>query len=85
MSLWETFQYNFKGFIEKHFKSARIYYQCKLGDYLQKYSVWVQKQQRYTIARSLYDALLEEEPTDWTEIEIMACKLKKKFAFYYIK
>ena len=52
---------------------------------MQKFGVWIQKQQRYTIARSLYNVLLEEEPTDWMEIEIMACKPKEKFAFYYIK
>ena len=71
--------------MEEDFKSASIHHQRKFCDHLQKYGIWVQKQQRYTIARLLYDTLLEEEPTDWTETEIMACKPKEKFAFYYIK
>lgn len=52
---------------------------------MQKFGLWIQKQQKYPITRSLYNALLEKEPIDWTEAEIIACKLKKKFAFYYIK
>ena len=85
MSLWETFQEDFEGFTEEDFKLASNHNIRKLRDYLRKFGVWVRKQQRYTIARSLYDALLEEEPTDWTETEIMACKPKEEFASYYIK
>ena len=64
MSLWETFQEDFEGFTEEDFKLASNHNICKLWDYLQKFGVWVQKQQRYTIARSLYDALLEDKPTN---------------------
>ena len=84
MSLWETFQYDFEGFTEEDFKSASIHHQRKLRDYLRKYGVWVQKQQRYTIARSLYEVLLEEGPTPWTEAEIVACEEKEEFASYQI-
>ena len=44
----------------------------------------IRKQQRFTIARSLYEALLEEEPTAWTEEEIKACLKKEEFASYQI-
>ena len=63
MSLWETFQDDFEGFTEEDFKSASIHHQRKLRGYLRKYGVWVRKQQRYNIARSLHEVLLEEEPT----------------------
>lgn len=39
VNLWKIFQYNFKSFMKKDFKSANIHYQCKLGDYLQKYNI----------------------------------------------
>ena len=39
VSLWETFHYNFEGFIEEDFKSASIHHQYKLRYYLQKYDV----------------------------------------------
>ena len=50
--------------MEKDFKLASNHNIYKLRDYLQKFGVWVQKQQKYTIARSLYNTLLEEQPTD---------------------
>ena len=84
MSLWETFQYDFESYTEEDFKSASIHHQRKLRDYLRKYGVWVRKQQRYTIARSLYEVLLEEEPTSWTEAEITACEENEEFASYQI-
>ena len=84
VSLWETFQYDFESFTEEDFKSASIHHQRKLRDYLRKYGVWVRKQQRYTIARSLHEVLLEEEPTPWTEAEIIACEEKEEFASYQI-
>ena len=85
MSLWETFQDDFEGFTEEDFKSASIHQLRKLRDYLRKFGVWIRKQQRYTIARSLYDALLEGEPTEWTEEEIISCKIKEEFGSYHIK
>ena len=84
MDLWETFQYDFEGFTEEDFRSASIHHQRKLRAYLRKYGVWVRKQQRYTIARSLHEVLLEEEPTPWTEAEIIACEENEDFASYKI-
>ena len=73
MDLWEKFQEDFEGFTEEDFRSASNNNQRRLRDYLRKFGVWIRRQQRYPIARSLYDALLEEEPTEWTEAEIIAC------------
>lgn len=85
MSLWETFQYIFDGFTKENFTLVRNNNQQRLWDYLQKYGIRIQKQPKYLIARSLYDALLEEELKDWIEAMIMVYKLKDEFAFYYIK
>ncbi len=84
MSLWETFQYDFESYTEEDFKSASTYNTRKLRTYLRKYGVWVRKQQRYPIARSLYDALLEEEPTKWTEEEKTACEEDENLYSYKI-
>ena len=78
MSLWETFQEDFEGFTEEDFKSASNYNIRRLRDCLRKFGVWIRKQQRFTIARSLYEALIEEEPTPWTEADIMACLDKEE-------
>lgn len=64
MSFWETFQDNFNGFTEEDFRLAINNNQQRLWDYLGTLSIWIQRQQRYLITRSLYDALLEEEPID---------------------
>ncbi len=84
MSLWETFQEDFEGFTEQDFILASNYNIRRLRDYLRKFGVWIRKQKSLTIARSLYEALLEEQPTEWTEAEIMACKEKEEFASYQI-
>ena len=84
MSLWETFQEDFKGFTEEDFRLASNHNTRRLWDYLRKFGVWIRKQQRITIARSLYEALLEEEPKAWTEAEIIACEEKEEFASYQI-
>ena len=63
ISLSEIFQDNFEGFTKEDFKLGSIYHLYKLWDSLQKFGVWIQKQLRYTISRSLYNMLLEEEPT----------------------
>ena len=65
MSVWETFWDDFEDFTEENFKLASIHHQRKLRHYLQKYGVRVQKQQRYIMARSLRDVLLDEEPIPW--------------------
>lgn len=51
---------------------------------MQKFGVWIQKQQRYRVAKSLYNALLEKEPTLWIKAEIIICKENKGFALYKI-
>lgn len=84
MSLWETFQEDFKDFIEEDFKSASSYYLCKLWDHLQKFGIWIPKQERFNIARILYKGLLKKEPTNWTEEELMKFKDKEKFISFQI-
>lgn len=84
MSLWKIFQYHFEVFREENFKSVNIHHKRKLWDSLQKFVVWIQKQQRYTITRLLYKALLKEKPTDQTKAEIIAYKKREKFALYQI-
>lgn len=63
MSLWKTFQEDFEGFTEENFRGGSNYNIQKLWDYLQRFGIWIQKQQKYTITKSLYEVLLEEVPT----------------------
>lgn len=65
MNLWEIFQEGFKGFTEENFRLASNHNIQKLQDYLHKFGIWIRKKQRYTIARSLYEALLEEYIASW--------------------
>lgn len=68
--------------MEENFKSASNHHIYKLWDYTQKFSVWIQKQQRYTIIRLLYKVLLKEMSTNWTEEKLIIYKDKEEFALY---
>lgn len=84
MSLWKTFQEDFKGFTKENFRLGSNYNIQRLQNYLQKFGVWIQKQQKYTIAKSPYELLLKEVLTEWTEKKLIKCENKEKFASFWI-
>ena len=67
--LWESFQDDFKGYTEDDFRLVNNNDVRRLRKFLRKRGVWIEKS-RTTIARSLFNALQEEEPTQWTDADI---------------
>ena len=67
--LWESFQDDFKGYTEDDFRLVHNNDVRRLRKFLRRRGVWIEKS-RTTIARSLFNALQEEEPTQWTDADI---------------
>ena len=74
--LWESFQDDFKGYTEDDFRLVNNNDIRRLRKFLRRRGVWIEKS-RTTIARSLFNALQEEEPTQWTDAEIQEYLLKE--------
>lgn len=55
-----------------------------LKDYYEKFCVFILKQQSFTIAILLYEALLAKKIRKWIKIKIIVCWNKEKFKLYYI-
>ena len=81
--LWESFQDDFKGYTKDDFRLVYNNNVRRLCKFLRKQGVWIEKS-KTTIARSLFNALQEEEPISRTEAEIIAYEEKEKFASYQI-
>ena len=60
--LWESFQDNFEGYTEEDFKLVNNNDIRKLCNFLRRQGVWIENS-RLTIAKSLFNALQEKEPT----------------------
>ena len=67
--LWESFQDDFEGYTEEDFKLVNNNDIRKLRNFLRRRGVWIEKS-RLTIAKSLFNALQEKEPTQWTDTDI---------------
>ena len=67
--MWESFQDNFKGYIEDNFRLVNNNDVRRLPRFLRKRGVWIEKS-KMTIARSLFNGLQEEKPMQWTDAEI---------------
>lgn len=67
--LWESFQDDFKGYKEDDFRLVNNNDIRRLRTFLRSRGVWIEKS-RTTIVKSLFNALQEEEPTQWTDAEI---------------
>lgn len=80
LSLWEAFQEEFEDFTDENFKLATITHLRKLRDFQRRRGVWILKQSRTSIAKSLHNTLLEEEATPWTEEEVKRCYDNEKFS-----
>jgi hypothetical protein len=68
--LWEQYKEDFTDFTEAVFKACNLTAVRNLRTLLRNQGVWVARDRRITIARSLYDTLCEEDPTEWSKEEI---------------
>lgn len=85
-SLWKTFREKFEGDTKDNFKLATLYYLQKLENFLQKYSVWVQKRLSIAIARAFYNTFQEEKFLLQTEAKVkFSIANDKKFDFGHIR
>lgn len=77
--LWEAFGYEFEGYTEDDFINIPNSQRQKLRNFLRKQGVWISKDKRFTIAKSLCQLLEEENPSPWTEEEIKLCDDNEEF------
>ncbi len=85
-TLWEQFKEDFQEWTEEDFKDDVLNIRLRrLRNVLRKRDVWVLKNNKIIIARSLVNILQEENSTLWIEDEIRACIKLKKFIFNSIK
>ena len=68
--LWEQYREDFADFTEAILKTCNPTAIRNLRTLLRDQGVWVVRDRRITIARSLYNTLCEEDPTEWTKEEI---------------
>ena len=77
--LWESFRENFEGHTEDDFKIPSNTQIRKFRELLRKQGVWVLKNPKVSVAKSLFNTLQEEIPTRWTEDEVTKCQDKEVF------
>ncbi len=70
-NLWVTFRDDFEEWTEQDFKTASIDALRGLRNFLRKHGVWISRQKRKTIAKSLHEMLENETETSWTKKKIM--------------
>ena len=68
--MWEIYKEDFQNFTVEIFKDCNQFNIQKLRVFLQNNGVWVKQHRNATVPESLYNTLQEEEPTEWTELEI---------------
>ena len=69
-NLWEVFQEDFGYFDEANFEKIDKPILRKIRDHLRANGVFVQKQQRYKMAKALVEIATEENPSVWPEEDI---------------
>ncbi|KAI1007169.1 hypothetical protein K3495_g1050 [Podosphaera aphanis] len=67
---WEAFKDDFCECTAEDFKHARLPLQRVLRSHLRTFGVWVKWDRKTTIAKSPYNVVKEEIPTEWTLEEI---------------
>lgn len=70
-NLWDAFKDDFENFTEEDFKQASVPLLRTLRAHLCTHGVWVKWNRNTTIAASLYEVLIEEEPTKWTIEDVL--------------
>ncbi len=87
-SLWEHFRDDFEDWTEKDFKSKTKVSNNSLRrirDVLWRRDVWILKNKKIIIAKSLYQTLQEEKSIEWTKEKIRRCMKSEQFIFNIIK
>jgi hypothetical protein len=69
--LWEQYKEDFADFTEPIFKTCNLTDVRNLRTLLRNQGVWVARDRRITVARSLYNTLCEEDPTEWSKEETL--------------
>ncbi len=77
-NLWITFRDDFEKWTEQSFKATTNDVLRLLRNFLRKHDVWISRQKRKTIARSLQEVLEKDIKTTWTEKKILN-SLNEKF------
>jgi hypothetical protein len=77
-NLWATFRDDFERWTEQSFKTATNDVLRSLRNFLRKHDVWISRQKRKTIARSLQEVLEKKTETTWIEKKILN-SLDEKF------
>ncbi len=77
-NLWITFRDDFEEWTEQSFKTATNDVLRSLRNFLCKHGVWISRQKRKTIAKSLQEVLEKDTETAWTEEKILD-SLDEKF------
>ena len=70
-NIWEQYQEDFADFTEATFKACNLAVIYNLQTILRHKGVWVEKDKRVTIARSLYNTIHEKDQTEWTKEEVL--------------
>jgi hypothetical protein len=83
-SLWEQFQNDFEKWTENDFKTVFNIRLRWMRDILRERDVWVEKNKKVTIAKTLYNTLQKEDLIEWIEKEMLRCMSDEKFIFYVI-
>jgi hypothetical protein len=76
--LWITFEDDFEKWTEQSFKTTTNDVLRSLRNFLRQHDVWISRQKRKTIAKSLQEVLEKETKTSWSEKKIMN-SLNEKF------
>jgi hypothetical protein len=69
--LWEQYKEDFADFTEAILKACNPTAIRNLRTLLRHQGVWVERDKRVTVARSLYNTIQEEDQTEWTKEQIL--------------
>jgi hypothetical protein len=70
-NLWATFRDDIERWTEQDFKTTSIDALRELPNFVREHDVWISRQERKTIAKSLQKVLENETETSWTKKKIM--------------
>jgi hypothetical protein len=73
---WEAFTEYFHTFSADNFKNCNQGVIRNFREFFRQRGVWVQKKRGYPMGDALFTTVQEEEPEQWTELEVNDCLLK---------
>lgn len=77
-SLWSSYKEEYEGYTAADFRSVPNTKIQRLRNFLRKRGVWIEKSSM-KLATALFNALQEDEPTEWTAEEARRCDTSEKF------